>query len=154
MINIVKEQDGPVLVIRMTGAIDEHVQLDKIIGPPAQEMHVSTKGVTRINSVGVKGWIKYFSDVIAKGAKLRFIEASVPIVEQMNLISNFACGAPVESIFVPFSCTKCKAELVGLFKTEDIKRLSFNLPELKCTKCGSSAVFDDIPEEFFQFLTR
>ena len=154
MLNIVKEQLGNVLLVRLSGSIEESVNFDKLIGPPPQELHVNCKEVPRINSVGVKGWIKYFQSAQAKGTKLKFLECSTAIVEQINLISNFTCGGTVESIYVPFACTKCKSELVGLFKSEDIKRVQMKMPELKCTKCGDKALFDDIPEEYFGFLNR
>ena len=32
---------------------------------------------------------------------------------------------------------------------EDLK-----IPDLKCTKCGSRAVFDDLPEDYLGFLLR
>ncbi|MGZ3687060.1 MAG: hypothetical protein ACXWP5_09035 [Bdellovibrionota bacterium] len=154
MVNVIKEQKGNVLVVRLSGSIEESVNFDQLIGPPPAELHVNCKEVPRINSVGVKAWIKYFQGAQAKGTKLKFLECSTAIVEQINLISNFTCGGIVESIFVPFSCTSCKSELVGLFKTEDLKKLQLKLPDLKCTKCGNKAVFDDIPEEYFGFLMR
>lgn len=154
MLNVVKEQKGNVLVVRLAGSIEESVNFDQMIGPPPDELHVNSKEVPRINSVGVKAWIKYFQTANAKGTKLRFVECSTAIVEQINLISNFSCGGIVESIYVPFSCTACKSELVGLFKTDDLKKIQLKLPDLKCTKCGGKAVFDDIPEEYFGFLMR
>ena len=154
MVNVIKEQKGTALHVRLSGSIEESVNFDQLIGPPPVEMFVNCKEVPRINSVGVKGWIKYFQTCQSKGTKLHFQECSTAIVEQVNLISNFTCGGAVESILVPFSCTNCKAELVGLFKTEDLKKLNMNVPDLKCTKCGGKAVFDDIPEEYFGFLER
>jgi anti-anti-sigma regulatory factor len=154
VVNVVKEQKGSVLVVRLSGSIEESVNFDQLIGPPFAELWVNCKEVPRINSVGVKGWIKYFQSAQTKGTKLKFVECSTAIVEQINLISNFTCGGTVESIFVPFSCTSCKTELVGLFKCEDLKKLQLKLPDLKCTKCGGKAVFDDIPEEYFGFLSR
>lgn len=154
MLNIVKEQKGNVLVVRLAGSIEETVNFDQLIGPPPAEIHVVCKDVPRINSVGVKSWIRYFQGAQAKGTKIKLLECSTAMVEQINLISNFTAGGSVESIFVPFSCEKCKTELVGLFKTEDLKRMNMNIPDLKCTKCGSKAVFDDIPEEYLSFLTR
>ena len=154
MVNVVKEQKGNLLVVRLAGSIEESVNFDQLIGVPPAELEVNCKEVPRINSVGVKGWIKYFQGVSAKGTKIKFTECSTAIVEQFNLISNFVCGGTVESIFVPFSCTGCKSELVGLFKTEDLKKLNLQLPDLKCSKCGNKAVFDDIPEEYFGFLMR
>jgi len=154
VVNVIKEQKGNVLLVRLAGSIEESVNFEQLIGAPPAELHVNCKEVPRINSVGVKAWIKYFQSVSAKGTKLRFQECSTAIVEQINLISNFTVGGVVESIFVPFSCMNCKSELVGLFKTEDLKKLQLKLPELKCSKCGGKAVFDDIPEEYFGFLMR
>lgn len=154
MVNVVKEQKGNALIVRLAGSIEESVNFDQLIGIPPAELHVNCKEVPRINSVGVKAWIKYFQSCQAKGTILKFTDCSTAIVEQINLISNFICGGTVESIFVPFSCTGCKSELVGLFKTDDLKKLNLNLPDLKCSKCSGKAVFDDIPEEYFAFLTR
>jgi anti-anti-sigma regulatory factor/DNA-directed RNA polymerase subunit RPC12/RpoP len=154
VLNVVKEQKGSALLVRLSGSVEESVNFDQLIGPPPPELIVSSKEIPRINSVGVKAWIKYFQTAQAKGTKLTFIECSTAIAEQINLISNFTCGGTVESIYVPFACTSCKSELVGLFKTADLKKLNLKLPELKCTKCGGKAVFDDIPEEYFGFLAR
>ncbi len=157
MINVIKEQKGNSLTVKMAGSIEESVNFEQIIGPSpgaGNELQVNTKEVPRINSVGVKAWIKYFQMVSGSGAKLKFIECSTAIVEQINLILNFTCGGEVESIYVPFTCTACKGELVGLFKTVDLKKMELQLPELKCTKCGGKATFDDIPEEYFAFLSR
>lgn len=154
MLNVSKEQAGNVMVVRLSGSIEESANFDKLIGPPPAEMHVHCKDVPRINSVGVKAWIKYFQSAQAKGTKLKFLECSTAIVEQMNLISNFTCGGSVESIYVPFACESCKTELIGLFKTEDLKRINFQLPDLKCSKCSGKTVFDDIPEEYFGFLMK
>lgn len=154
MLNVVKEQNGNILIARLSGSIEESVHFDQLIGPapsPPNELHVNCKGVPRINSVGVKSWIKYFQSVAAKGTKLVFQECSTAIVEQINLISNFACGGVVESIYVPYSCENCKSELVGLYKVDALKQAGFKVPDLKCTKCGGKAVFDDIPEEYFNF---
>ncbi len=154
VVNVVKETKGNVLLVRLAGSIEESVNFDTLIGPVPAELHVNCKEVPRINSVGVKAWIKFFQAATAKGTKLRFLECSTAIVEQINLISNFTCGGVVESLYVPFSCANCKSELVGLFKADDIKKLQFNLPDLKCSKCAGKAAFDDIPEEYFGFLMR
>lgn len=154
MLNVSKEQVGNVLVVRLSGSIEESANFDKLIGTPVGEMQIHCKDVPRINSVGVKAWIKYFQGAQARGTKLKFTECSTAIVEQINLISNFTCGGVVESIYVPFACEKCRTELIGLFKTDDLKKLKFELPDLKCSKCGGKTVFDDIPEEYFGFLMK
>ena len=155
MINVIKEQQGNILVVRIVGSVEENVNFEQVVGPcpPANsEMHVNCKGVTRINSVGVKSWIRYFQNIKAKGVNLKFVECSTTIVEQLNFISNFNCGGEIISIYVPFSCDKCHTELVGLFKADVLKKLKYKVPPLKCSKCGGQAVFDDVPEEYFAFM--
>jgi hypothetical protein len=154
MINITKELKDGALQIRLAGNLDETSNLDQLIGAPQPEMQLFLKELKRINSIGVKSWIRYFQGAKSKGSKLKLLECSTAVVEQINLISNFSCGAEIESIYVPFCCTQCKSELVGLFKTGDLKRIGLKIPALKCSKCGGSAVFDDIPEEYFAFLSR
>ncbi len=154
MLTATKEKQGNATLVRLTGAVEETANFDQLLGPPPAELIVSCKEVPRINSVGVKFWIRYFQQAQAKGVKLTFIECSTAIVEQINLISNFTCGGTVESIYVPFSCESCHKELIGLFKTADLRALNFQLPELKCSKCGGKAVFDDIPEEYMGFLVK
>jgi anti-anti-sigma regulatory factor len=154
VIKINKEQKGNALVLRIVGAIEESANFEQLIGDTPNLIYVNCKEIPRINSVGVKAWIRYFQSLAAKNTKIVFQECSTAIVEQINLISNFTCGGQVESIYVPFACVSCKSELVGLFKTEDLKKMQFNLPDLKCTKCSNKAAFDDIPEEYFNFLTR
>jgi len=154
MIKVAKELNGNVLTLRLSGSIEETVNLEEMVGPTPQEVRIDCKEITRINSVGVKGWIKYFQSLQAKNVKLAFFQCSTAIVEQVNLISNFVCGGTVESIYVPFACTNCKAELIALFKTADLNADAIQLPELKCTKCSGKAVFDDIEEEYFSFLNR
>ena len=154
MLNITKDLAAGILTVKLVGSIEESVNFEQMIGATPGEVLVNCKEVSRINSVGVKGWIKYFQSLAAKGTKLKFVECSTAIVEQINLISNFLCGGSVESIYVPFACEGCKAELVGLFKTEDLKKSGMNIPNVKCSKCGGTAVFDDIPEEYLGFLER
>ncbi|MGE4232476.1 MAG: hypothetical protein AB7F43_04020 [Bacteriovoracia bacterium] len=155
MINVVKEQRGDTYLVKMTGTIEENVDFNTVIGPiTTQKADFILKGVSRINSVGVKAWIKYFQSLAQKGIQMRFLECSTAIVEQVNLISNFTCGGSVESIFVPFCCESCSTELLGLFRTSDLQRIQFKIPDLKCAKCGGKASFDDIPEEYFGFLQR
>lgn len=154
VVNVVKEQKGGATVVRIVGSVEESVDFDNIVGPLSGDVVINCKEVPRINSVGVKAWIKYFQALSQRGVRLKFVECSTAIVEQINLISNFVSGGAVESIYVPFSCGGCKSEFIGLFKVEDIRRLAGKIPELKCGKCGGSAVFDDIPEEYFGFLSR
>jgi len=156
MLNVTKEEKDGELILKFSGSIDENANFATLVGDVNQAtIRINTREVPRINSVGVKGWIKFFQNLSDQGKKIVFVETSTAIVEQINLISNFACGGSVESLFVPFVCQDCGSELVGLFGAEALKKANFQLPNLKCTKCGAAnAQFDDIPDEFFHFIMK
>jgi len=60
MIEVKREKSGSVDMIFLNGSIEESVSFETIIGQPIPEMHVNCKGISRINSIGVKSWIAYF----------------------------------------------------------------------------------------------
>ena len=156
MLKVTREQQGNTLVLHLSGDINETANFAKDLGETAPDTVLNCKEISRINSVGVKTWVHYFQACAQKGTKLRFVECSPAIVEQLNLISNFSCGGKVESIYVPFACTGagCKKAFVGLFKTQDLRNSGFELPAVKCKICGAEAIFDDLPEEYFLFASR
>ncbi len=140
------------VVVKLTGTIEENVNFEQLIGPFEGLLEVNCRNITRINSVGVKTWIRFFQGLKAQGKNFKFSECSHPIVEQMNVISNFTCGGEVESVLLPYSCAKCAKEFVASVKTEDLKSRGLQIPKVKCEKTECAAVFDDDPEEYLYFL--
>jgi len=155
MLTVQKEIRGASLTMKLSGVINESAKLEDHFDPSIQEVNVYCKEIARINSIGVKAWIRYFQGYKNIGAKLFFHECSTAIVEQLNLVSNFSAGGKVLSVFVPFACKKCSSEMIALFKTEDLVNGEFTMPELNCQKCPDGvAVFDDVEEEYFAFLKK
>jgi hypothetical protein len=148
-----EEKDGAAL-IRLTGSIDEQVDFEKSIGPLPPKVEFACKDIIHINSLGVKAWMDYFAKKAAEKISFSFSECPPPIVEQLNYILHFACGGKILSVSVPFSCEQCHRELRGVVKCEDLKRVSYKLPAIKCPKCNAKAHFDDAPEAYFAFLIR
>lgn len=154
MLTVTKEDNGDHLVVHLSGSIDETVDFAQLIGEPKDSLTVFCKQVHRINSVGIKNWIRFFTTVLQNKVKLRFEEFSIELVEQINVVKNFHCGAEIGSIIVPFRCTKCETSLRGKMKVEDVKTRGFQIPPIKCPKCSAQAEFDDYPDEYFSFLMR
>ena len=148
------------LILKLEGDIDETTDFEKEVGLEAtsaslpQSVDLYTSGIARISSMGIKSWISYFRILTAKGVTLRFFECSPVIVAQCNLIMNFLCGGVVESVCLPYLCGKCKNELRATIQSAQIPKPGSEMPELKCPKCGGSAFFDDIPDEYFGFLRK
>lgn len=154
MLNVIKEKKDDILIVRLAGSIDENTDFAQLLGEAPKELHVYCKEVPRINSTGVKAWIKYFQAQTTKGSKVKFFECSPALVQQINLIVNFIAGGEVVSIAIPYSCSQCHAELMGIKMVEELQKAEFEIPEQPCIKCGGKADFDDIESEYFGFLMR
>jgi hypothetical protein len=154
MFNVTTEQKPNGIMAVMSGAFDDSVSLDKLIANPPNPLHINCAGVNRINSVGVKAWIQYFDTLRMRGTKVELHECSPVIVEQLNLVVNFHCGAKINSVQVPYSCPGCKNQFVQSFGVESLKKNQYQIPAQKCPKCGTAGSFDDFPEEYFEFLMR
>lgn len=154
MATAMKEQKSGVTVVRLFGSIDDADDFGKLIGQPSGELQIFCRGVTRINSVGIKNWIKYFSQLNQQKIPFSFEEFGPALVENLNMVQNFCCGAPVMSVAVPYKCEGCGTSLLGTIKSESIKASGFKIAAVKCPKCGGQAEFDDEPDEYFAFLNR
>lgn len=152
MLTVNRQQLSGGLLVELSGTIEENVNFEQLIGTFEGELTVKCRGITRINSVGVKTWMRFFQNLKSHGKVFRFIECSHPIIEQLNMISNFACGGDVTSILLPFSCLKCQSEFVVNCKTEELKAANLQVPAVKCEKPECGAQFDDDADEYLYFL--
>ena len=152
MLSIQKTNTANGLNVELSGAFEETVQLETLIGPVQGVLTVNCRGLTRINSVGVKTWINYFQKLKMAGITIRFEECSPPIVEQLNMISNVSCGGEVVSVLLPYSCVKCMKEFVIPLETKNINPDA--LPQAKCERSDCANQFDDVSEDYFYFLNN
>lgn len=154
MLNVTKNRTDEFLEVRLAGSIDESTHFDQLIGPPPRDLRVYCKDVTHINSMGVVHWIRYFVKLQEQGCLIRLYECSTVIVDQMNFIQNFSCGARIESVCVPLACQSCKSELIAVFRLDDLKKMEPGNLRVKCTRCSGEVFFDDDPREYFAFISR
>lgn len=132
--------------IYISGIIDEATNFNTV-GPVSGVVEFNGKGVSKINSNGVKSWINYFTSLVGS-AQFRFSELSPVLVEQLNSLSNFCAGQSVQSLMVPFACTKCHKETLKTMSITELKAQPE--PEaIACPHCQGKAEFDDLPEEYF-----
>lgn len=152
MLTVNKQQAEGGLAVELNGTIEENVNFEQLIGPFTGNLIVKCRGITRINSVGVKTWMRYFQGLKAQGKTFKFIECPQPVIEQLNMISNFACGGDVISVLLPFSCMKCQNEFVANIQTQELRAGGLQVPAVKCEKVECAARFDDDPDEYLYFL--
>lgn len=154
MSEIKKVEQPNLLAVEMIGIIDERLEFSQLNGKTEKPLKVDCKRVTRINSVGVKNWIRYFSGLTQKKIPVTFEFMPPCLVEQLNAVQNFNSGGTVVSILLPYKCKSCQTSLLGPVQVSDIPKLMKSIPETKCPKCQGVASFDDLPEEYFEFYVR
>lgn len=154
MLVVTKENTATALLVKLAGAIEEDSDLSSQVGEINGNVVFSCKDVSRINSSGVKVWMKYFQQLAEKKILFRFIDVVPVIVEQVNLIRNFCYGGPIDSVFLPYNCTSCKTEFTSLFSTEELRKLNRRTPQCICPKCGNKAQFDEIEDEYLSFVFK
>ncbi len=140
-------------VVTLTGAITEDASFANLAQELEGKTHVQLDlgGVRRINSAGVREWIRFIRPATEK-ADVQLVKCSPAVVGQLNVFFNFAASARIASILAPFLCDECDEEAAV---PVDLAERNPRLPPLAptCPKCGRAMEFDDLVDHYFHFMT-
>jgi hypothetical protein len=142
-----------VAVARLVGPIDETFagELQKLTAPTGSVI-IDLDGVTRITSFGVRAWVSALEAM--KATYYCFVRCRPSMVAQFNMIRHFARRGEVVSLYAPYLCSSCGADvhvLVDLRKQRsDVLRLAET--PAACPSCGTNAEFDDVAESYFSYV--
>lgn len=147
--------EGDQLVL--SGSLDETANVIELLGQAkGGRLALDLAGVTFINSLGVRDWIRMLAMAQTKALAVELRRVSEPIVHQLNMIIATRGNATVTSFFAPYACDKCgredsllvdvTANAAGLAKLE--------APPQTCPECGAQMAFNDFPERYFTFLQQ
>ena len=112
-------------------------------------MAISLRGIKRINSFGVRGWIEAINRIPA-GAQVSLVECPPPIIDQVNMFAGFVGKARIHSFYVPMTC-ECGHEEERLFTVVECQKNGNRVPTSSCPKCKERELEADIFEQ--QYLT-
>ena len=152
---IEKFADGTIACLKFTGTIDEGFE-GKKLGASAggDTLILDLGGVKKISSFGIREWVDF---VAAAGKQVRsmiLIECSPKVVDQLNMVANFAGGGRVFSFYSPFRCDYCDTDHRVLLQVdkdhETIK--SMKLAERPCPSCKEAMYFDEDGATFFSYI--
>lgn len=145
---------GDALVL--AGSIDESANLHELLGRARNGWLVlDLAGVTFINSLGVRDWIRMQQAAIQHGLAVELRRVAEPLVHQLNMIIATRGNARVTSFFAPYACDACgKEDSLLIDAVANGERLSrLDPPPMVCPECGTQMAFNDFPERYFSFLT-
>lgn len=150
---ILIETQGDVLVI--SGPIDESARLPELLDRAASgRLVLDLGGVTFINSLGVRDWIRMQAAAQRAGVTIELRRVAEPVIHQLNMIIATR-GGRISSFFAPYACDGCGREESMLIDAIAHARALAELspPAMTCVECGSRMAFNDFPERYFSFLS-
>lgn len=145
---------GSERVVVMTGEIDEHADLLRVIEDGVREVRINLEKVTFINSIGVREWIRMLREGARRGLHIRLERCPEVMIHQMNMIVEAKGNAEIESFFAPYACDVCGYEGSRLIEMKpnlvQLRRLE--VPRLECPECSEEMVLNDVPQRFLSFI--
>jgi eukaryotic-like serine/threonine-protein kinase len=149
---VVTERDGH---LSIGGMLDETSGLLDLLGRAANgKLVLDLAGVTFINSLGVRDWIRMQMAATKSGVRVEMRQVSEPVVHQLNMIVATRGTGSVISFFAPYACDACGREESRLVDAVANAGELQNMqpPPMACPECGQPMAFNDFPERFFSFL--
>lgn len=149
----IQPADGQVL---LAGAIDENAGLHELLGyAQAGRLVLDLAGITFINSLGVRDWIRLQAAATQQGIAVELRRVAEVLVHQLNMIIATRGTARVTSFFAPYACDACGREesllVDAISHAPGLAQLQ--PPPMTCPECGAPMAFNDFPERYFSFLT-
>ena len=140
--------EGGVRLIRVRGAITEATDFSAALDGCPPRAVVDLSAVDRVNSYGVREWIRFLKGLVQQGVDVTLEGVSVPMVRQMNMIPQVRAGARVGAIHAPYYCPSCDDE-----RAVRLDAATRSPPAtMPCPACASAMDFDDVEDGYFAFV--
>lgn len=145
-------EQGDTVVVEFNGEMDERAELAELREKLEGKATFDLAGVRRIDSCGVREWVRFVGELPA--IDLTLTRCSPAVVTQLNLIHNFRGGAKITSFFAPYVCNHCNLEDEKLVEIggRRAELEAGEMPFFACDGCGRSMEFDEIAERYLSFL--
>jgi anti-anti-sigma regulatory factor len=152
---IEKFADGGITCLKFTGTIDEGFEGKKLgRAVDGTTLILDLGGVKKISSFGIREWVDFIDAAGKQVSQVVLIECAPKVVDQLNMVANFAGGGRVFSFYAPFRCDYCDSEHRALLEiTRDFEAMkAMKLAERPCPACKESMYFDEDGSTFFSYL--
>jgi DNA-directed RNA polymerase subunit RPC12/RpoP/anti-anti-sigma regulatory factor len=154
-LTIEKFADGGVACIRFVGTIDEGFEGRKLgLTAGADTLVLDLGGVKKISSFGIREWIDFVTTAHKACRAMILIECAPKVIDQLNMVANFAGGGRVFSFYAPFRCDYCEAEHRVLLQIDRDHELikAMKPAERPCLSCKESMYFDEDGASYFSYV--
>lgn len=146
---------GPPIEVMLSGRIDEGSQLGDLVAKiPQGEVAIDTGGVTFVNSIGMREWMRFVRALHWRGDTVKLVRVAEILFAQMNLIPEFKQAVKIQSFHAPYECPACGHEstpLVDAIVHADALR-ELKAPPVPCPECGGAMQLGDFPERYLSIF--
>lgn len=150
-----KFADGGIACLRFLGTIDESFEGKKIAATiKCETLLLDLGGVRKISSFGIREWVDFITAASKQATNVVLVECGPKIIDQLNMVANFAGSGRVYSFYAPYRCDYCDAEHRVLFTFDrDYEAIkAMKLGNRPCPTCKDAMYFDEDPTSFFSYL--
>jgi eukaryotic-like serine/threonine-protein kinase len=149
LLSLKLNKQGDTTLASLAGDITEESDFSTIVNCGTPKVVLDLADIRRINSTGVREWIKFVTSLAKSGKIFRLERCSVAIVHQLNMISNFRGGGEVRSVLAPYYCPECDHNHLHLVDVSaPTAKIEATLP---CPSCGADMEFDELPDSYLSF---
>src|SRR5690349_21894893 len=107
-LQIDKFADGGIVCLRLTGTIDESFEGKKLAETiKAQTLVLDLGDIRKVSSFGIREWVDFINGVGKHSERIVLVECAPKIVDQLNMVANFAGNGRVYSFYAPYHCDYC-----------------------------------------------
>jgi anti-anti-sigma regulatory factor len=156
-LTIEKFADGNISCFKFSGTIDESFEGKKIARSiQADTLVLDLGGVKKISSFGIREWVDFATTAVKQAKHVILIECAPKVVDQLNMVANFAGGGRVFSFYAPFRCDYCDSEQRTLLEvSKDFEAIkSMKLGDRPCPSCKESMYFDEDGSTYFSYILQ
>lgn len=137
--------------IVLAGRLDDSVAIAELIRQlPAGDVILDTDGVTFVNSVGMREWLRLLRAVRERGSAVILERVADVLITQMNMIAELAGAVEIRSFHAQYVCPACGAESAPLvdavLHAQGLRQL--RAPRLQCPECAALMELGDFPERY------
>jgi hypothetical protein len=154
-LKIDKFADGQIVCLKFAGTVDEDFDGKKIAATvKARTLVLDLAEVRKISSFGIREWVDFITNAGKTCEQVFLLECAPKVVDQLNMVANFAGTGKVFSFYAPYRCDYCDSDsrlLMQLDRDWDVVK-SMKPPERPCASCGEPEYFDEDPASYFSYL--
>ena len=135
----------------LVGRLDDSVSLSELPSRlPAGPVTLDTSGVTFVNSIGMREWMRLTRAMRDRGNTITLERVADVLMTQLNLFGDLARMATIASFHAQYVCPACGAEatpVIDVKQHESLLRVQ-QAPHLPCPECRAAMDLGDFPERY------